>query len=247
VSRQPALGRTHAVGIVVPVHNEERLLHVALGALGRAIANVPTKIERRVAIVLDSCNDASTAIAHRWAKTHATLLISRDDSNVGAARRHGCAALLGTWNRMNARHLWLATTDADSVVPAPWLTAQIAAHDAGADLWAGRVTVTDWSARAPATARLWNQEYGREGSPIHGASLGMNAQSYLEIGGFRAFLTGEDRDLYQRALEAGARPHHEAKVTVTTSARRHARAPLGFAHALTALENELIVGAPVSP
>jgi hypothetical protein len=247
VSRQPALGRTHAVGIVVPVHNEERLLHMALDALGRAIANVPTKIECRVAIVLDSCNDASTAIAHRWAKTHATLLISRDDANVGAARRHGCAALLGTWNRINARHLWLATTDADSVVPGPWLTAQIAAHDAGADLWAGRVTVTDWSARAPATARLWNQEYGREESPIHGASLGMNAQAYLEIGGFRAFLTGEDRDLYQRALEVGARLHHEAKVTVTTSARRHARAPLGFAHALTALENELIVGAPVSP
>jgi hypothetical protein len=75
----------------------------------------------------------------------------------------------------------------------------------------------------------------------------MNAQAYVEIGGFRAFLTGEDRDLYQRALKAGARLHHEAKVTVTTSARRHARAPLGFAHALTALENELIVGAPVSP
>ena len=69
MSRQPALGRTHAVGIVVPVHNEEQLLHVALDALEHAIANVPTKIECRVAIVLDTCNDASTAIAHRWAKT----------------------------------------------------------------------------------------------------------------------------------------------------------------------------------
>jgi glycosyltransferase involved in cell wall biosynthesis len=240
VSHQPTLGLTHAVGIVVPVHNEEQLLHLALGALRNTIANVPTNIECRVAIVLDACNDASTAIADRWAKTHNYRLISCDESNVGAARRHGCAALLGTWNRLNPRNLWLATTDADSVVPDPWLTAQIAAHDAGADLWAGRVSVADWSAHAPATARLWNQEYGREGTPIHGASLGISAQAYLEIGGFRALLTGEDRDLYRRALEVGARLHHEVNVTVTTSARRHARAPLGFAHTLTALESELV-------
>jgi hypothetical protein len=252
VRRQPALSRTCAVGIVVPAHNEENLLRLALDALGRAISKVPTRIECRVAIVLDTCNDASTAIAHRWAKAHgsqwrraldpAALLISCGESNVGAARRHGCAALLATWPRMNARHLWLATTDADSVVPDPWLTTQIAAHDAGADLWAGRVSVADWSLHEPATARLWSQEYGREGTPIHGASLGMNAQAYLEIGGFRAIRTGEDRDLYQRALEAGARIQHEVNVTVTTSARRHARAPLGFAHALTALESELVRG-----
>jgi Glycosyl transferase family 2 len=257
VSRQPAPGRTRAVGIVVPVHNEEKLLHLALDALRHAIANVPTRIECRVAIVLDTCNDASTAIAHRWAKTHGSrcrgaldagaLLISCGESNVGAARRHGCAALLGTWSRMNARHLWLATTDADSVVPDPWLTTQITAHEAGADLWAGRVSVTDWSAHGPATARLWNQEYGQEGAPIHGASLGMNAQAYLEIGGFRALRTGEDRDLYQRALEAGARLQHEVHVTVTTSARRQARAPLGFAHALTALESELVRGGRSRP
>jgi hypothetical protein len=55
--------------------------------------------------------------------------------------------------------------------------------------------------------------------------------------------TGEDQDLYQRALEVGARLQHEVNVTVTTSARRHARAPLGFAHALTALESELVRGA----
>ena len=170
MSRQPTLGRTHAVGIVVPVHNEEQLLHVALDALGHAVANVPTKINVALpSFSIPAMTPARPSLTNgptdgsRSGSPMTSLLISCGESNVGAARRHGCAALQGPWNRMNPRHLWLATTDADSVVPGLWLTAQIAAHDAGADLWAGRVSVADWSAHAPATARLWNQDMaGRE-------------------------------------------------------------------------------------
>jgi hypothetical protein len=68
--------------------------------------------------------------------------------------------------------------------------------------------------------------------------MGINAALYLEIGGFGDLPTHEDRDLYFRAASIGVVARHDATVPVTTSARRLARAPMGFAHALTVIEQE---------
>jgi hypothetical protein len=58
--------------------------------------------------------------------------------NVGAARRAGTrAALRGRAGP--ARELWLARTDADSAVPADWLTVMVRAAGRGADLLLGTV------------------------------------------------------------------------------------------------------------
>ena len=233
--------RTKAVGVLVPVHNEEELLGSALAAIERAFSEVMHRgIECRTAIVLDGCCDQSATIARRWARSlarleapHRSALVLRCRSaGVGEARRLGAAALLRKWRALNPGNIWLATTDADSRVPPGWLAAQLAAHEFGADLWTGRVTVEDWSPYEEETARLWNEAYDAEQVPVHGASLGFNAQMYLDAGGFASLGTGEDRALHQAILAVGGRACEDMELRVITSGRRMARAPQGFAHAL---------------
>jgi glycosyltransferase involved in cell wall biosynthesis len=237
----PAERRIQAVGIVLPVHNEELLLPRALDALGRATSNLPVGLECRTAVVLDDCTDDSAVIARQWAKDGWTGLVQCHERNVGLARRVGCDALLHSWTHLDPGSIWLASTDSDSQVPPHWLTAQLAAHSAGADLWAGRVAVADWSSHRASTAGRWTTDYEQEVAPIHGANMGLTGSAYLEAGGFRAFVSGEDRELHLDVLATGARAHYDSEVKVVTSARRKARAPLGFAHALNAVEAAAIV------
>jgi len=239
--------RTNAVGVVVPVHNEEELLGPALEAIARAFSEVVHRgIECRTAIVLDGCSDDSATIARHWARSlarlegpHQSVVVRpRRAAGVGEARRLGAAILLRKWRMLSPRNIWLATTDADSRVPSGWLSAQVAAHELGADVWTGRVTVDDWSLYGERTARLWNEAYDAEQMPVHGASLGFNAQMYLEAGGFASLGTGEDRALHEAILAAGGCALEDLELRVITSGRRLARAPLGFAHALSSFDDD---------
>lgn len=217
-----------AVGIVVPVHDEEELLPGALQALERAVDALSTSISCRVAVVLDSCDDASSTIAGCWAARLGALVIRRECRSVGLARRIGSLALLARWPEIDRARIWLATTDADSRVPQDWLTVQVEAHRSGVDLWAGRIQVAEESA----TIVRWTERYAAEREPIHGASLGFNAAMYTELGGFHSLPSGEDRDLHHRAMAAGFCVQHDPNSIVTTSSRRKGRAPEGFAGVL---------------
>jgi hypothetical protein len=237
--------RTKAIGVVLPVHDEEDLLGDALDAIDDAFSHIEaTAIECRTVVVLDACRDASAAISRRWVRAlarrggrhRAVATRSRGAAGVGSARRAGASALLRAWSRIDPGNIWLATTDADSRVPREWLAAQVAAHEAGADLWAGRVDVDEWSQYRPATSLRWQDSYDREVAPVHGASLGFNAQMYLKVGGFTAVATGEDQALFRAILEQGGSLWEDPAVRVITSGRRVARAPMGFAAALTALD-----------
>jgi glycosyltransferase involved in cell wall biosynthesis len=244
--------RTRAVGVVVPVHNEEELLGPALDAVGRAFSGLTHRgVECRTAIVLDGCTDDSRTIARRWACAlarlegpHQSVVLRCRSAGVGEARRVGAAALLREWRAFNPRNIWLATTDADSRVPPAWLAAQVDAHECGADVWTGRVAVEDWSHYDDTTARLWNEAYDAEQAPVHGASMGFNAQIYLNAGGFAPLGTGEDRALHRAILGAGGRALEDMELRVITSGRRLARAPLGFAHALCSLDDDVTVTDP---
>ncbi len=224
----------NAVGVVLPVHDEEDLLPGALQALERAIDGLPSSTSCQVVVVLDSCNDASGAIAACWAAHFSALVIRRECKSVGLSRRTGFRALLARWPDMDPARTWLATTDADSRVPHDWLTVQVEAYSSGVDLWAGRVKVAEESA----TVLRWTERYAAEGKPIHGASLGFSATLYTDLGGFRSLQSGEDRDLHRRAMAAGFRIRYGPTAIVTTSARRQGRAPRGFASVLEGTEQE---------
>lgn len=239
-------GRTRALGVVLPVHDEEDLLGTALIALEvslRELKGYPTTCG--VAIVLDACGDASESLVQEW--RHGTrrrlpeldvLILTCDARNVGVARGLGCAALLSNWDQIDATGLWLATTDADSQVPRDWLVEQVKAHESGADLWTGRILVNDWTLHDPKTRDRWTATYEAEVNPLHGANMGFNALRYLRVGGFPPRETGEDRELCARMVASGASLVRDSSVRVSTSARRVARAPRGFSHALTMFESE---------
>lgn len=241
----PALGVAPAVavGVVMPIHNEERHLPAALLAVTQALAAVPIGLRTSVALVLDSCQDSSRSLVSDWALT---LRVRRSDidvhvvetkqTNVGAARKLGCAALLATWIDVDPATIWIASTDADSQVPHDWMTRQLAARAEGIDLWSGRISIRDWSGHRRQTARHWTSQYEAEKDPIHGASMGFSAAHYLAAGGFPAHQTGEDRSLYRAMVANGARAQHDGRTRVQTSARRDGRAPLGFSQALLTVE-----------
>lgn len=247
MSYDAPLRRTLAVGVVVPVHNEQQLLGAALGSLENAFADMRQGgVSSKVTMVLDACSDASEDIVREWQRE-----LARDDvpldvtvvtchaKNVGYARGLGCSTLLAQWSRVNPARIWLATTDADSRVPRDWLATQVIRHNAGADLWSGRVAVSDWSEHRHDTRLRWQRDYEQETQPIHGASLGFNAAAYLAVGGFMALKTGEDRALHRALVAQGSKAHYDSETRVITSARRRARAPLGFAHALDVVKASL--------
>lgn len=230
-----ASGRIAAAGVVVPAHNEEELLPACLAALRKAAgaAGVPV----RLLVVADACTDETAAVA---AACGAEVIRIRA-RNVGAARAAGLARLLRWTGGTDPAAVWLATTDADTVVPPGWLRRQLGYAGQGWDVVLGTVTVTDWAghpAHLPAVF-VAMYEFGEGPHPhVHGANLGIRASAYLAAGGFRPLRTAEDHALLAAATEAGCQVIQAADITVETSARRQARAPRGFSHALRALAAE---------
>ena len=240
--------RTRALGVVLPVHDEEALLGSALAALEIAMDRVAEDVPCHTVLVFDRCRDRSRDIARAWrrdlrshGRNHLVSEMEINAANVGSARRAGCAAALVTAARSGIppASIWLATTDADSRVPEHWLSTQLARHDAGADVWSGTVTVRDWTDRRGSTAAEWHRRYEAELEPAHGASLGVNGQVYLAVGQFEHLATGEDRSFLRAASAYGARCCFDRSAPVTTSARREARAPHGFSEALWRIEEPM--------
>lgn len=204
-------------GVVVPAHNEQRRLPACLAALNVMIENV--------VVVADACADRTAEVARQAG----AVVVEVAARNVGAARAAGVRELL----RRGVS--WVATTDADTLVPPCWLTAQLRYAARGWDAVAGTVSVVDWAGHPPWMPAAFARHYARD-LPVHGANLGFTAEAYLAAGGFLPIPTGEDHALVGALEAAGRRVLHTTRVNVLTSARRHYRAPHGFGHVLTTLE-----------
>ncbi|MEU5884765.1 glycosyltransferase [Spirillospora sp. NPDC047279] len=202
-------------GIVVPAHNEERYLGACLRSAELTGA--------RIIVVADACSDGTLAVARAFGAT----VIETDARNVGVARDLGVTALI----RQGAD--WIATTDADTLVPPCWLLSQLRYAEEGWHAVAGSVTITDWTEHPTWRARLWAGRYPEPG--LHGANLGFTAAAYQAAGGFPPLRTGEDRAFVHALEAAGGRVLRTSSVNVVTSARRHYRAPRGFGHLLASL------------
>jgi hypothetical protein len=158
--------------------------------------------------------------------------------SVGTARAAGIREVLCRTGHVDPASVWLATTDADTLVPPRWLGLQLAYAAAGWDAVVGTVRVTDWSEHPPAVRRLFEERYGDSGEShphVHGANLGFTARAYLAAGGFGPLATAEDHAFVRSLAAVGGRILRTGEVSVVTSARRLARAPLGFGDLLTTL------------
>ena len=221
-----------AVGVVVPARNEQDLLPGALDALGVAAAEVARcGVPVDLLVVADSCTDRTVAVA----RARGVRVVEVQAGSVGMARAAGLRLLLERQRAVPPDRLWLASTDADSRVPPHWLRGQLDLAADGADLVVGTVEVDDWSAHPPYVEARWRAGYdGQDGhSHVHGANVGVRADAYREVGGFRSLDRDEDVALvaalgHRRVVRSGTIP-------VVTSARLRSRTGGGFADHLAGL------------
>ena len=218
------------IGVIVPANDEEAMIGRCIEAL-RVAARHPALQDELVEIivVLDACRDATRAIA----ESHGATCIEIEARNVGIARAVGASAAIARGSR------WLAFTDADSEVAPDWLARQV---ESAVDAVCGVVCIADWGdygaeARARYEAGYVDADGHRH---IHGASLGVSSAAYLRAGGFPPLRCSEDVELVRRLDRQGATIRWTNAVRVTTSARRVARAPDGFAAHLRHVERRVL-------
>ncbi len=227
------------VVVGVPAHDEADTVVDCLTSIDRAAHAVPG-VQVVVVLAADRCTDRTVPRASSTILRAARqLVIPGRWGSAGGARaaaiRRGREALSGL---TAGSQIWIATTDADTVVPTEWLVRQLEHAAAGADAVAGIIELRDDHHRSPGAERSFRSLYRLEdGVPhehVHGANLGVRADWYDVVGGFESVGVAEDHRLWHALGRAGAQCLSTIDVRVATSARLHSRAPGGFADTLRA-------------
>ncbi|GAA3641993.1 glycosyltransferase family 2 protein [Microbacterium awajiense] len=218
------------VVVAIPAHDEEELLGACLESVAlaaRAAQAGGVSVDTWVA--LDDCSDRSEAIA-RAAGVHTVALTQR---RVGAARRAAIESALADFGEAALSSLWLAHTDADSVVPPHWLVHQLRLARDGADVVIGTVRPDFRDLTERQSAAWWRTHVpGVANGHVHGANLGIRASTYLAACGFPPVAAHEDVALVDATRAAGARIVASDAAWVRTSGRGVGRAPDGYARYL---------------
>jgi glycosyltransferase involved in cell wall biosynthesis len=218
-----------SVVVVVPARNEERRLDACLRGLRVAIRRLRSSDEVlpvRVVLVLDRCTDRTAAVAAGWPPVE---VVVTEHGRVGAARAAGVWYAIAAADR-DVDAMWIANTDADSVVPPDWLRTQLRHARGGADLVLGMVCPDP--AEVPDQLRLaWHDRHvfvdGHR--HVHGANMGVRGGMYVAAGGFPDVAVDEDVALADSIRRMGGRVVSTRASPVTTSARLSGRTPGGMA------------------
>jgi glycosyltransferase involved in cell wall biosynthesis len=220
--------------VVVPAHNEARLLPDCLLALQTAaqVAALPVTI----LVVLDDCNDASRARCQQLGVNTLTIKAR----NVGRARTAGFRALLD--HETDPNEVWLASTDADTRVDPTWLSHQLKLARGGADVVLGVVRLNSDTASSE-LRQAFNLDYQKQLLPdgthnhVHGANLGLKGSVYLQAGGFPPTPNHEDQRLIQRLRRTpDVIIERTQQLIVSTSGRLDGHCNHGFAATLASLD-----------
>jgi glycosyltransferase involved in cell wall biosynthesis len=231
---------------VVPAHDEEDLLPSCLATVDLAGRMTPG-VAVHMIVVADSCRDRTASLAAQAGAAVVEVTVG----NVGQARLAGVRELLRHTGDLDPAAVWVATTDADTLVPPCWLSRQLRHAARGWEAVVGTVKVTDWTGYSPQVQAAFAEWYTTGARlpdaagwhpHVHGANLGVTAAAYLAAGGFDALRTAEDHALVQALESAGRRVLRTTDVTVVTSARRDTRAQGGFGHFLARLEHGAVAG-----
>ena len=220
--------------VVVPARNEAETLSACLSSIIGACAAVTggTAVTATIVLVLDDCTDASASIAEHFPEV---VTLTGDYANVGRARGRGIVDGLRLIDDDPAA-VWIATTDADSTVPASWLAPHLHAARAGAQAFIGAV-VPVLERLDPVRRGVWLRTHsaGSTLGHVHGANLGVRADAYLRAGGFVAATGDEDIDLVRRLREQRFTIAESEDAPVVTSSRLVGRVEGGYARYLADL------------
>lgn len=210
------------VAVLIPARDEAERIAACLHAV--TVAGSRCRSPVSITVVADNCTDDTALIARAFAGVR---VIEIDSGNVGVARRSAAERALVRLP-LDPGTVWLAHTDADSIVPSGWLASQIRHADNGYDLVIGSVRPNPRELSA-AQLEAWRRSRAAGGhrGDVHGANLGVRASAYLAVGGYRPLVEHEDVDLVARlSAHPQIAPDDEA---VVTSARLDGRTPGGFA------------------
>lgn len=226
---------TH-IAVLIPARDEQQLLPRCLRSVQVARHRLPDLVTSDVVVVSDCSTDHTAAIAaHLLGGSGAVASIKA--GAVGAARARAAELALARFAG-SPEHCWLASTDADCELPPDWLERQLATAARGWHAVAGIVDVDGFAEHGPAVPALFRLTYRihPDGTHphVHGANLGVRADSYLQAGGWSPLASAEDHDLWNRLGRLGHRRLTDSTLIVNTSGRRIGRAPRGFAAALAA-------------
>ncbi len=219
--------------VVVPARDEEELIGACIAALAAQVGVAKRAYE--VVLVLDRCTDATEQRARAAAGAMTLHVLHATHHGVGHARRQGMDFAA---ERLPPTGL-IATTDADSEPAPDWLRTQLDAVTAGARAIGGRVEVglhdlPDAAVlRREADAAIRHAALRGAGAREHhqfsGASIGVTAATYAQVGRLEPREALEDEG-FERALHRHGVPIERlAAVRVTTSGRRIGRARRGLA------------------
>jgi glycosyltransferase involved in cell wall biosynthesis len=212
--------------VVIPARNEEGLIGRCLDSVDEAVAQLHRPAHFvSVIVVADGCTDATA----RLVRARGVRLQEISAGSVGTARATGVRLALPRQATPLSR-VWIANTDADSAVPANWLTEQVALADSGCDLMIGTVR-PDFDDLSVEQIAAWQarHEPGVANGHVHGANLGIRASAYAAAGGFRNLTEHEDNDLVDRLLARGTAAVATAACEVLTSGRQDGRTAGGYA------------------
>jgi glycosyltransferase involved in cell wall biosynthesis len=175
--------------VVIPAFNEEQDIEASLSSL----VNQSYPRDRYEIIVVDN---GSTDRTPEIAAAHADLTLNMPDGNVGAVRNFGIASASGAV---------IICTDADCVVNSDWIETGVALleknpkHAFGGGLRARE--------NASWIEKYWIlNESGKstQQRALMGSSIFMWKRDLKQLGDFNETMTsGEDSDLYERALANG--------------------------------------------
>jgi glycosyltransferase involved in cell wall biosynthesis len=263
----PAVERATVGGrfcICVPARNEEERLPRLLQALAEqdVAGSIP------VAICINNTTDASLeAVATVRQRFPDRLSITVDVeefppdlAHAGSARASAMAAGV---KRLGPTDGVLITTDADARPPANWVSANLAAIAAGADIVGGRLVLDGDEEITPGIAAsryLWDRYWFAvraiedeidpcpwDPPPRHGdhtgGSLAITCEMYRRSGGVPLIASGEDRALVEAAIIAGGRLVHPPDVWTRVSARLDGRAKNGMAEMMKRMREAAFDGA----
>ncbi len=235
-----------AVVVVVPVRNEEKLLGLCLDHVRLAMEQLHRarpQITVSLTVVLDQCQDSSALVAaSHAARDKRITVISVDFGSVGSSRASGIENALAALSSCvppdrSLHETWIACTDADTQVPAHWLTRAVELAESGHDAVTGTVE-PDRNELGETLFAAWQREHrSHEGhNHVHGANLGFRASEYRAVGGFPPVPVDEDVLLVDRLRAHGARILATGQLHAITSGRIQGRVGTGFAAYLHSLD-----------
>lgn len=224
-----------SVGVVIPARDERDSIGRCIGSILSAHARCARAADLWIVVAADACSDDTAAVARAAIGEHGQV-IECNARSPGTARRWGALAVLEHFRSVDRARVWIANTDADTVVPRNWLQRQLQHADEGATAVAGIVELDDSGGLRQDLVDVYRSTYliGSDGAHghVHGANLGVRADAYVDVGGFSHLKVAEDHCLWGRLRQRGWRIRSCAKTVVTTSARLQGRAVGGFADTL---------------